>query len=338
MARALGGGGGDHHVIGERPHLVELVRGERAGGPLHLAAAAGDGEDLDPERLQHLDQRAADPARPDDRHRQALQHARAVAPVRVPRTGLREGAERAVPGHHQRQAVLGHRPGVDPAGRGPGAVVVDRARREPGLDAGGGELDPADGVGQLRQVGRVGAEDHDRVGPLEWAELAAAGLDGGAQRGTVSGGDDVHEGSHEESRLPALRRLHAHREAESTMASVPLLSARGLVKTFGGRRVLDGLDLEVAAGARIGILGPNGGGKSTLLRLLSGLDEPDAGHRHPPPRPRRRVPAPGGARGRAHRAGHGARAPVPSWPSWRTSCWPPSAASPTRGWPTTSPR
>jgi ATP-binding cassette subfamily F protein 3 len=41
--------------------------------------------------------------------------------------------------------------------------------------------------------------------------------------------------------------------------------------------VLDGLDLELAAGARVGVLGPNGGGKSTLLRILAGLEEPDAG-------------------------------------------------------------
>ena len=61
------------------------------------------------------------------------------------------------------------------------------------------------------------------------------------------------------------------------MASVPLLSARGLAKTFGGRRVLDGLDLELADGARIGVLGPNGGGKSTLLRILAGLEHPVAG-------------------------------------------------------------
>ena len=61
------------------------------------------------------------------------------------------------------------------------------------------------------------------------------------------------------------------------MATVPLLSARGLVKSFGGRRVLDGLDLELAAGARIGVLGPNGGGKSTLLRILSGREHADAG-------------------------------------------------------------
>jgi ATP-binding cassette subfamily F protein 3 len=61
------------------------------------------------------------------------------------------------------------------------------------------------------------------------------------------------------------------------VASVPLLSARSLGKSFGGRRILDGLDLEVADGDRIGILGPNGGGKSTLLRILAGEEEADAG-------------------------------------------------------------
>ena len=61
------------------------------------------------------------------------------------------------------------------------------------------------------------------------------------------------------------------------MASVPLLSARGLKKSFGGRLVLDGLDLELADGMRVGVLGPNGGGKSTLLAILAGLEHADAG-------------------------------------------------------------
>ncbi len=61
------------------------------------------------------------------------------------------------------------------------------------------------------------------------------------------------------------------------MATVPLLSARGIAKSFGGRRILDGLDLELADGMRIGVLGPNGGGKSTLLAILAGLEHPDAG-------------------------------------------------------------
>jgi ATP-binding cassette, subfamily F, member 3 len=61
------------------------------------------------------------------------------------------------------------------------------------------------------------------------------------------------------------------------MAIVPLLSARDLKKSFGGRLILDGLDLELADGMRIGVLGPNGGGKSTLLAILAGLEEPDGG-------------------------------------------------------------
>jgi ATP-binding cassette, subfamily F, member 3 len=61
------------------------------------------------------------------------------------------------------------------------------------------------------------------------------------------------------------------------MATVPLLSARSLKKSFGGRLILDGLDLELADGMRVGVLGPNGGGKSTLLAILAGLEEPDDG-------------------------------------------------------------
>src|SRR3954451_14502764 len=61
------------------------------------------------------------------------------------------------------------------------------------------------------------------------------------------------------------------------MSFVPLLAARGLTKSFGGRRILDGLDLDVDSQARIGILGPNGGGKSTALRILAGLEHADDG-------------------------------------------------------------
>jgi len=56
-----------------------------------------------------------------------------------------------------------------------------------------------------------------------------------------------------------------------------LLSLRGAAKSFGSRLVLDGLDFDVEAGARVGVIGPNGGGKSTLLRILDQLEEPDAG-------------------------------------------------------------
>lgn len=55
------------------------------------------------------------------------------------------------------------------------------------------------------------------------------------------------------------------------------LLAHDLVRTLGTKRVLDGVSLTASPGHRIGLIGENGVGKSTLLRLLAGTDEPDAG-------------------------------------------------------------
>jgi ABC-2 type transport system ATP-binding protein len=56
-----------------------------------------------------------------------------------------------------------------------------------------------------------------------------------------------------------------------------VLAARGIYKSFGRRRVLAGLDLEVAAGEMVAVAGENGTGKTTLLRILAGDLRPDAG-------------------------------------------------------------
>ena len=57
------------------------------------------------------------------------------------------------------------------------------------------------------------------------------------------------------------------------------VTADGLMKRYGERRVVDGVDLAVPAGAIYGVLGPNGAGKTTTLRMLLGIIEPDAGAR-----------------------------------------------------------
>jgi ABC-2 type transport system ATP-binding protein len=56
-----------------------------------------------------------------------------------------------------------------------------------------------------------------------------------------------------------------------------VISVKGLVKSFGKHRALDGLDLEVTAGEVHGFLGPNGSGKSTTIRVLLGLLRADTG-------------------------------------------------------------
>lgn len=55
------------------------------------------------------------------------------------------------------------------------------------------------------------------------------------------------------------------------------LSLRGLAKSFGDKRAVDGIDLEVRAGELYALLGPNGAGKTTTLRMVAGLLQPDAG-------------------------------------------------------------
>jgi branched-chain amino acid transport system ATP-binding protein len=66
-------------------------------------------------------------------------------------------------------------------------------------------------------------------------------------------------------------------QARGAGAREPLLACRGIVVSYGHRRALDGVDLEVREGELVALLGTNGAGKSTLLRVISGLTPPVAG-------------------------------------------------------------
>src|SRR5207248_7011749 len=72
-----------------------------------------------------------------------------------------------------------------------------------------------------------------------------------------------------------------------------MIEVRGLVKSYGGVRVLDGVSLAVRRGEVAAVIGPSGGGKSTMLRCINGLESFEAGevvvdatHLRPGPPPR----------------------------------------------------
>jgi macrolide transport system ATP-binding/permease protein len=69
-----------------------------------------------------------------------------------------------------------------------------------------------------------------------------------------------------------------------TSRSISHVRADGISKSFGDRRVLTDLSLVIAPNDRLGLIGENGVGKSTLLRILAGVDQPDSGSIETPAR------------------------------------------------------
>ena len=59
--------------------------------------------------------------------------------------------------------------------------------------------------------------------------------------------------------------------------SAPILKVSGVSKRFGGFTALDGIELELGASERLGLIGPNGSGKTTLINCISGALTNDAG-------------------------------------------------------------
>ena len=56
-----------------------------------------------------------------------------------------------------------------------------------------------------------------------------------------------------------------------------MIEVKGLVKTYGAKRAVDGISFEVRRGDILGFLGPNGAGKSTTMKMITGFLRPDAG-------------------------------------------------------------
>src|SRR5919112_1358503 len=62
-----------------------------------------------------------------------------------------------------------------------------------------------------------------------------------------------------------------------THGSTPRVEMRGIRKSFGALEVLKGVDLRIAPGEVVGLVGDNGAGKSTLMKMLAGAVVPDTG-------------------------------------------------------------
>ncbi|MEZ5816733.1 MAG: metal ABC transporter ATP-binding protein [Hyphomicrobiaceae bacterium] len=95
---------------------------------------------------------------------------------------------------------------------------------------------------------------------------------------TSSGGPAIpalaphHGHDHGHACERATSHLHAGARPEAA-----LISACGLTLARGGRKILDGVDIDVSAGEIVTLIGPNGAGKTSLVRVLLGLERPDAG-------------------------------------------------------------
>src|ERR1044072_9253877 len=78
--------------------------------------------------------------------------------------------------------------------------------------------------------------------------------------------------------MPTKEKSQAPSEAPSSVAAgEATISVRGVVKSYGEVRALDGVDLEAASGTVLGLLGPNGAGKTTAGRVMTTLLKPDPG-------------------------------------------------------------
>jgi len=102
------------------------------------------------------------------------------------------------------------------------------------------------------------------------------------RRRCFSRGISTAQGTNRAFQTPPNAARPTSRESDSFSAgsryeTMILLEAEGLRKLFGEQVLLDGVTFQVRAGQRIGLVGPNGCGKTTLLRVLAGRLEPDGG-------------------------------------------------------------
>ncbi len=93
-------------------------------------------------------------------------------------------------------------------------------------------------------------------------------------------GQSTKNGAYRTCRPPPVVKIERMSDFDNTSKhslEAPLVAARGLSKSFGDFRALDGVELTIPKGVVFGLLGPNGAGKSTFIRCLLGFLQPSAG-------------------------------------------------------------
>jgi lipopolysaccharide export system ATP-binding protein len=90
--------------------------------------------------------------------------------------------------------------------------------------------------------------------------------------------EEIVEIAEKETRGDAGARAAATSARAEAAPSAQALTASGLVKSYGKRRVVDGVALHVEPGEVVGLLGANGAGKTTTFYMIIGLERPDGGH------------------------------------------------------------
>src|SRR5262249_46538841 len=126
-----------------------------------------------------------------------------------------------------------------------------------------------------RRPGRLGRVPGRTTG----LRVLRAGADHCGQQGPRAGWRGGPAGAPLASRCPLLRRDAEHRRRSRRVSFLCplLLQTHKLTKAYGRFRALAGLDLTSDRGEALGLLGPNGSGKTTALRLLLGFLRPTAG-------------------------------------------------------------
>src|SRR5580700_12282156 len=76
---------------------------------------------------------------------------------------------------------------------------------------------------------------------------------------------------------PELKKISTGAAVATAVADNPLLATEKLVKEYRGRRVVNGVSVNVSAGEIVGLLGPNGAGKTTTFNMVVGVVKPDEG-------------------------------------------------------------